>query len=83
MIQGKATDKLCIRCCSVLHRHDLNHVQIRLSGRSVNSKDGIDNVRGEFLRESTIQLCRQRGTSDRKQQLAVGLACDLELVKEL
>lgn len=67
----------------MLHCHNLNHVQIGLLRGSVDGKDGIDDVGGELLGESTAQLCGEGGTGDRKQQLAVNGTLELELVEEL
>jgi hypothetical protein len=58
-------------------------VQIGLLRGSVDGKDGIDDVRGELLGESTAQLCGEGGTGDRKQQLAVNGTLELEIVEEL
>lgn len=83
MVQGKTADELGIRRRPVLHRHDLNHVQIRLRRGSMDGEDGIDDIGGKFLGESSVQFRAERRTSNGEQQLAVDRPLNLELVKEL
>lgn len=58
-------------------------MQIRLLRGPVDGEHGIDNVRGELLSESIIQLRGEGCAGNREQQLAVNGAFELELVEEL
>jgi hypothetical protein len=49
----------------------------------VDGEDGIDDVGGKLLGEGTVQFGGKGGTGNRKQQLAVNGALELEIVEEL
>ena len=83
MVQSKTPDKLCVGRGAVLHGHDLNHVQIGLRWSLVNGENSVDNVGGQLLRKRAIELRGQRCASDRKEEFAVNLLLELELVKKL
>lgn len=67
----------------MLHGHDFDHVQIRLLGSSVNSKDGINDIGGKLLGKCAVELSAERGTGNGKQQFTVDRTLNLELVEEL
>jgi hypothetical protein len=56
VIQSQAPNKLCVRSRPVLHRHDLDHVQVWLFGRLVDGKNGIDDVGGQLFGERAVEL---------------------------
>lgn len=66
-----------------MHCHNLNHVQVRLFGGSVDGENGVNDIRGELLSQGMVQLGGKGGTGDGKEQLAVDRTLELELVKEL
>lgn len=58
-------------------------MQIRLFGGSVDGENSVDDIRGELLSKSMVQLGREGGTSNGKKQLAVNGTLKLEVVEEL
>ena len=58
-------------------------MQVRLFWGSVDGEDGVNNIGGELLSKSMVQLGGEGGTSNRKEQLAVNGTLKLEVVKEL
>lgn len=54
VVEGQALDQLRVRRCSVLHLHDLYHVEVWLRRRLVDGKHGVHDVGRQLIGKTAI-----------------------------
>lgn len=83
VVEGQSTNQPSVGGCSVLHLHNLHHVQIGLRGCLVDGKNGIDNVGSEVSGQSRVEFGGERCSGDAEEEFSVNLLGELETVEEL
>ena len=95
MIESETLDQLRICCRSMLHGHDLYHVEVDgLSGGGgidvvgvgqggTDGEDGIDNVGGELGSEARVKLGCEGGVGDGDEGFTIECWTNTEVVEEL
>jgi hypothetical protein len=83
VIKGESTNQPSVGGCSVLHLHNLHHVQIGLRGSLVNSKNGIDNIGCKLGGQSRVEFGGERCSGDIEEEFSVNLLGEFERVEEL
>lgn len=84
VIEHQSPDQLRVGLRSVLHFHDLDHVEVNRFPLTADGKNSVDNGLGEGVGNLTAHLGTERGAGDRAEQLAVErVGGGLERLEEL